>query len=59
VDRLLSWLLPHWGAVNIIVAKRPMYPMTVIRNKKRIGKVVTSPVEQAASPSSYSAEKAD
>ena len=32
-ERFMSWLLPRMGAVNIIVAKRPLYPMTPTRQR--------------------------
>lgn len=31
LDRLLHWLAPNWGAVSIIVAKRPWFPMTGVK----------------------------
>lgn len=31
LDVGLHWLIPNWGAINIIVAKRPLYPMTGVR----------------------------
>lgn len=34
LDRLLHWLMPNWGAVNIIVAKRPWFPVTGVKSHK-------------------------
>ncbi|MGM0562714.1 MAG: hypothetical protein ACQES2_00105 [Pseudomonadota bacterium] len=31
IEHFMTWLLPQFGAVNIIVAKRPLYPMTPVR----------------------------
>lgn len=42
IDRLLQWMLPSWGTVNIIVAKRPWFPVTGVKKskEKRIKNVV-------------------
>lgn len=32
-ERFMTWLLPQFGAVNIIVAKRPLYPVTSVRQR--------------------------
>jgi len=34
MDKILHWLMPNWGAVNIIVAKRPWFPMTGVKSNK-------------------------
>lgn len=35
LDKTLHWLMPNWGAVNIIVAKRPWFPMTAVKSSKQ------------------------
>lgn len=44
IKGLVSWLLPQWGAVYILVAKQPRYPMTGFFQRKRKQKEALIPV---------------
>ncbi len=56
LDSLLHWLMPNWGAVSIIVAKRPWFPMTGVRKGSWTERLEVEPLPEPSTRSTRNSQ---